>query len=39
MEKYIKQYYQEGLYTADDVRTCVPVWITQEQANEIINAK
>lgn len=39
MEKYIKQYYLQGLYTADDVRTCVPIWITQEQANEIINAK
>lgn len=31
----IQYYYQLGLYTKDDVNTCVPMFITQEQANQI----
>lgn len=39
MFEFIKQYYQQGIYSADDVKICVPTWITDEQANQILNAQ
>ena len=35
MLETIKDFYQIGLYSKDDVNTCVPFWITQEQADQI----
>lgn len=34
----IQYYYQLGTYTKDDVNTCVPMFITQDQANQITGA-
>ena len=34
----IQYFYNAGFYTKDDVNTCVPYWITQEQADQIIGA-
>lgn len=31
----IQYFYSAGIYTKDDVNTCVPFWITQEQADQI----
>lgn len=38
MFETIQYYYQLGVYTKDDVNTCVPYWITQEQADQITGA-
>lgn len=34
----IQYYYQLGTYTKDDVNTCVPYFLTQDQANQITGA-
>lgn len=31
----IEYYYQLGIYSNDDVNACVPIAITQEQADQI----
>lgn len=35
MLETIQYFYSAGIYTKDDVNTCVPFWITQEQADQI----
>lgn len=35
MLETIQYFYSAGMYTKDDVNTCVPFWITQEQADQI----
>lgn len=34
----IQYFYNAGLYTKDDVNTCVPYFINQDQANQITGA-
>lgn len=35
----ILYYYMEGDFNKDNVQACVPFWINQEQANQIIQIK
>lgn len=33
----VKRYYDQGIYTAEEVEVFVPSYITQNEYNEIIN--
>lgn len=39
MEQFITIQYKMGVINADQVHAFVPKWITEEQANNIINFK
>ncbi|WP_203621803.1 XkdX family protein [Apilactobacillus nanyangensis] len=37
MYNAVVQYYAMGLFTADNVKSFVGLWITQDQCNQILN--